>query len=433
MPEESPNTAIAILAEALRAKLDGIVVGMAELVVREIEFYRNTVVSTEELQEALRHSVGFILTHLADPKLASVDVSAPLATGRKRALQGAPLPEVLRVYRLSFAYFWDQLLAEAQEFGESTTRALLVSATRVWALSDIYSSALTDSYREAVAERMVETDRRRSALVAALLDGQAAGGDTGWELARTLGFPYQGRFVVLMAEAAVAAESPLPHLEARLRALDVASAWRAQSGHEIAVLSLARKQSPLTVVAAVRDCATGRVGVSPVYHQLDHTESALRYAQVALESLTAGVAEVRQLDDTPLTELVMSNLDTTRRAVNRVLGGLLSLPEGERTTLLATARAWLKAHGSAAEAAQVLYCHENTVRYRIRRLEEYLRGPLDDPTIIAELALALNAVGTFPTLLEQRTLRPPSSPRSVVQQVHAPATRHSSPVPIEGV
>jgi DNA-binding PucR family transcriptional regulator len=144
---------------------------------------------------------------------------------------------------------------------------------------------------------------------------------------------------------------------------------------------------------------------------------------VALESLPEGKPGVRQLDDTPLTELVMTNLDTTRRAVNRVLGGLLSLPEDERTTLLATARAWLAAHGSAAETAQVLYCHPNTVRYRMRRLEEYLRGPLDDPMIVAELALALDAVGTFPALLLDRR-RAPAEPS---RRAYEPQPRDEGP------
>ncbi|MFF5422383.1 helix-turn-helix domain-containing protein, partial [Streptomyces misionensis] len=72
----------------------------------------------------------------------------------------------------------------------------------------------------------------------------------------------------------------------------------------------------------------------------------------------------------------------------------------DRTTLLATARGWLEAHGSAAEAGRRLFCHQNTVRYRMHRLEEFLRGPLDDPKIIAELSMALDAVGTFPMLLE---------------------------------
>ncbi|GAA2065420.1 hypothetical protein GCM10009801_10740 [Streptomyces albiaxialis] len=88
--------------------------------------------------------------------------------------------------------------------------------------------------------------------------------------------------------------------------------------------------------------------------------------------------------------------------MHRILGGVLSLPEDDRTTLLATARAWLEAHGSAAEAGRALYCHQNTVRYRMHRLEEFLRGPLDDAKVIAELSTAPDAVGTFPILLERR-------------------------------
>jgi DNA-binding PucR family transcriptional regulator len=54
--------------------------------------------------------------------------------------------------------------------------------------------------------------------------------------------------------------------------------------------------------------------------------------------------------------------------------------------------------GSAAEAGRLLYCHENTVRYRMRRLEEHLGGSLSDPTILAELAAAMQAIRTFPQL-----------------------------------
>ncbi|WP_405928166.1 helix-turn-helix domain-containing protein [Streptomyces griseus] len=400
MPETTHRAAVADLVESMSTRLDELVVGMGDMVVREIDFYRKAIVSRDELHDALARSLAFILTHLARPGSAAVDVSAPSATGRKRAIQGAPLPEVLRVYRLSFAYFWEELLAEAQRSGQDATQALLAAAGRIWSLADAYSTALTDSYREAVAERMTETDRRRSALVAALVDGPTTGSDTHWEMARALGFPFQGDFVVLMAEAATTAEPPLSGLDAKLRPLGVTSAWRAQPGHDIAVLALPRLRSTAPVLDAVRTCVTGRVGASPVYRQLDRTPHALRYAQVAMESLVPATPAVRQLEDTPLTELVMNNLDTTRRAVNRVLGSLLSLPEDERTTLLTTARAWLQAHGSASVSARTLHCHQNTVRYRMHRLEEHLREPLTDPRVIAELSLALDALGTFPSLLE---------------------------------
>lgn len=373
---------------------------MSQLTYDNIEFYRSMVVGPEDLHASMRLNVAYILKHLTDHTSSTVDLVGPTETGRKRALQNAPLPEVLRAYRISFAYFWEQLLGAARQAGGEAPDALLDAASHIWELADVYSSALTDAYRETCAERMVETDRRRSALVSELIDGPSPSSDTVWEVARMLDFPFQGRFLVVTAEFPESGEPPLPGLDRRLRALDVGSAWRAQPGSETGLLSCPARQPLEEILAAVRTVATSRVGVSPLYERLDQTSRALRYAQVAAQSLTAESPAVRQLDDTPLTELVMNNLETTQRAVQRILGGVLSLPEEDRTTLLATARGWLEAHGSAAEAGRLLFCHQNTVRYRMHRLEEFLRGPLDDPKIIAELSMALDAVGTFPTLLK---------------------------------
>ncbi|MGA5817611.1 PucR family transcriptional regulator [Kitasatospora sp. NPDC094028] len=405
MQQAAPEPAVVELANIIAARLDRHVSGTAHRLVTEIDHYRN--VAPDELTGSLRHNIAFVLDYLAGSG-AAVDLAAPTATGRLRAGQGVPLPEVLRAYRLGFLHLWEELLAEATRAGPNAQAALLNAATGIWEVADAYSQALTAAYRDALAERLVETDRRRSALVAALVDGPPPGDDTAWEIAHMLDFPYRGTFIVVTAEAAAPGTPPLPGLDAKCRALDTGSAWRAQPGHEMGVLSCPSRRALPQVLDAVRAAATGRVGVSPAYDRLDQTPRALRYAQVALESLPAdGAASVRQLDDTPLTELVMTNLETTRRAVNRILGGVLSLPENDRTTLLATARAWLDARGSAAEASRALYCHQNTVRYRMHRLEEYLRGPLDDPKVVAELAMAVDAVGTFPTLLDPG--RPPGT------------------------
>ncbi|MFF8611673.1 PucR family transcriptional regulator [Streptomyces sp. NPDC015350] len=400
MPTTQSRLLVAELAEALTPRLDSIASTMSQLTYENIDFYRSMVVGPEDLHASMRLNVSYVLKHLTDHTSATVDLVGPTETGRKRALQNAPLPEVLRAYRLGFRHLWEQLLDAAREAGGEAPGALLDAASHIWELADDYSTALTDAYRETCAERMVETDRRRSALVSELIDGPSLSSDTVWEVARMLDFPFQGRFLVVAAEVPTSGEPPLPGLDRRLRALDVGHAWRAQPGSEIGVLSCPPRQSVEEVLAAVRAVATSRVGVSPLYERLDQTSRALRYAQVAEQSLTADSAAVRQLDDTPLTELVMNNLETTQRAVQRILGGVLSLPEEDRTTLLATARGWLEAHGSAAEAGRRLFCHQNTVRYRMHRLEEFLRGPLDDPKIIAELSMALDAVGTFPMLLE---------------------------------
>ena len=80
--------------------------------------------------------------------------------------------------------------------------------------------------------------------------------------------------------------------------------------------------------------------------------------------------------------------DVMRRLADLTLVGLADLPTAERHRLLQTFGAWLDHDGSATRAAEQLYCHPNTVRYRLRRLAEYTGHTLDDPHWIAELALA---------------------------------------------
>nr|WP_246319640.1 helix-turn-helix domain-containing protein [Nocardioides kongjuensis] len=70
----------------------------------------------------------------------------------------------------------------------------------------------------------------------------------------------------------------------------------------------------------------------------------------------------------------------------------MALPEDDRAVVFATARAWLAAGGSTSTAARELHVHRNTVRYRIRRLEEITGRDLARPVDAAELYVALECV-----------------------------------------
>jgi hypothetical protein len=388
---------VARVAARLLSRAEPLADEIVELIAREISFYRTgSVVDRDGLARSVLHNCTYILGQLASTEPASL--TAPRQTGRERAQQGAPLPEILRAYRLGFGFLWERILAEARESGEDSLNALLDTATSIWELADDYALALTDAYRQALAEQMITADRRRSALVAALITGPVSDRDTAWEIAKLLDFPYDGCFLLVAAETAMIGAEALPGLEDRLRGLDVASAWRSQPGYEVAVLSCGRRRPVEAVTEAVREVVTGRAGISPEYPRLDGTPRAMRFAHVALESMPDGSAGARRLDDTPIGELVMSNLDVTRRVVQRILRDVLTLPDDERSTLLTTAEAWLDCHGSAAAAGRALFCHENTVRYRMHRLEEHLGRTLDDPRTVADLATALQAVRIFPEL-----------------------------------
>ena len=64
----------------------------------------------------------------------------------------------------------------------------------------------------------------------------------------------------------------------------------------------------------------------------------------------------------------------------------------EKDPVLAdTLRAYLDSFGDVAAAAQWLHVHPNTVRYRVRRIEESLGTSLADPDVRLLLSLSLRA------------------------------------------
>jgi DNA-binding PucR family transcriptional regulator len=79
-----------------------------------------------------------------------------------------------------------------------------------------------------------------------------------------------------------------------------------------------------------------------------------------------------------------------------VLGGTLDLRADDRDLLITTLLTWLEADGSANAAAAVLFCHPNTVRYRLRRVEEITGRSLNSPTELAELVTAVRAWSELP-------------------------------------
>jgi DNA-binding PucR family transcriptional regulator len=79
-----------------------------------------------------------------------------------------------------------------------------------------------------------------------------------------------------------------------------------------------------------------------------------------------------------------------------VLGALLRLPGEELELLLGTFEAWVRASGSATVAGAELYCHPNTVRYRLRRIESATGRTLANPGEVAELVTAVRAWRELP-------------------------------------
>jgi sugar diacid utilization regulator len=284
--------------------------------------------------------------------------------------------------------------ATAARLGDASTRALVDVAGSMFELHNAYSAAAVSGYRDESRQILRTTERERAALVEAVLTGTAAHG-TLWEVAQALRLPVDGAFVVVAAEAVDVGHDPLPRIESVIAGMDVASVWRLQPDVLVGVVSLHRRERLDALLEALRRHATGRIGVSPVFPELRQAAWALRLARIAQGNRTAGPG-VAQFVDSPLNVLVAAAPQAAMEAARTVLGELLDLPADDRDLLLATFTAWLDADGSAAGAAATLFCHPNTVRYRLRRIEERTHRTLASPSDAAELVTAVRAWSQLP-------------------------------------
>lgn len=391
---------VARLAEAIKSRLEDVVDELTDRILEMQPYRSGLLVTRDELRESLVLNLSYMVEHLAGD--AEVDLWAPRDTGFRRGQAGAPLPELLRAYRIGFARLWQLLVEEARRSGTASYDALIDTATDIWALADDYSQAVTEAYRDATSDLMLAEAKRRGALIEAVLTGDTSGQGSLWEIAELLQMPFDGVFLVVAAETASIGSDPLARVEPRLAALDVASAWRLRPGVEIGLLSCGRDARIEPALAVVTELARTRVGVSPAFATLDAAPNALRLARIALASLPSTEVAVRQFDDTPLGILAAADPESSIRIARVVLGPVLDLPADERDTLLGTLDGWLDALGSANEAGRTLYVHPNTVRHRLRRIEQHTGRSLDDPRAVAELAVALQAVRLFPDLVGQQ-------------------------------
>jgi hypothetical protein len=380
-------------------------------------YLQDGLVPAEDLHRSVALNLRSMITAIGHPQ-APLDLTAPRDTGRHRAHQGVPLPEVLRAYRISFGTLWDALVEYSRSGRQSAAAedALLTTASMIWQLTDEHAVALTEAYRSAMAELLLAEQRRRSALVEALLSGHP-GPDAGpWEAAALLGLPTDAQQVVVAADTRGLAEESLPGIERRLADRKIVSGWRLTPAMQLGVVSLDTDKGD-TVLAVLQEAASARVGVSPPYRLLTETPRALQLALAALAAIPAGQVEVRMFNPSPLAAVMACEPGEGRRLAKEVLGAVLELSPEDNGVLLDTLYAYLDHAGSAKDAADAIYCHPNTVRYRLRRLQSLTGRSLSDPQGSAELAAAAYALrfSSDPALLPGRlapraNARPPAVP-----------------------
>ena len=126
------------------------------------------------------------------------------------------------------------------------------------------------------------------------------------------------------------------------------------------------------------------IGVGPVSADLGGLAVARAGADRALRVLSQGRGErrVARLGDVQVEALVLELRDLVAARGDRPTGSLARLIDYDRkhhSNLVETLQAWLDAFGNVTAAADALFLHPNTFRYRLRRVAEVGELNLADP------------------------------------------------------
>jgi hypothetical protein len=259
---------------------------------------------------------------------------------------------------------------------------------RISAFAELIGTVVVAGYRDQQKRQLLTEAPQPSNR----LDGLVAGRGFGdWSLRDIAGFlrlPTNGPFVVIAAQVSVAGEEPLPDIESKLRSLNISSAWSLLPDLQVGVARVTSDEKLDAMVALMSRTTTARVGVSAPFEDLRETPTALHVARVMLRGRGDSGSSVAVFDGSILAAAVVSAPEAMIRTVGPALDGFSDLSDEEREMLFETFRVWQDNDACVRNAAEALFCHPNTVRYRLRKIEVRSGRSLSRPKDVVELYLA---------------------------------------------
>jgi DNA-binding CsgD family transcriptional regulator len=341
----------------------------------------------KSITDGIQYALLQFIDRLGDPG-ARQDDRARLFRhlGSEEVYAGRTIDALQTAYRIGARIAWRRMAESSQRAGvQADTLCLLAEA--VFAYIDELSALSVDGYTAAQASAAGTRERRRRRLLELILADPPAAPQAIAELAEAAGWelPEQVAVVALEREAR-GGELCIPALDAE-------------------VLMDLEGNEPCLVVAAgdlhlLRDPENTlpgwRAAVGPT-STLAKARQSHRWALRAISLVRKGV-----LPPNPVTwcaeHLSTLWLVHDKFLVNELarhcLAPLSGLTPKQRTRLAQTLLAWLETRGNTPEIASRLKVHPQTVRNRLRQLEELFGDRLGDPDERFDMEIALRAMRT---------------------------------------
>ncbi|MFC7262838.1 PucR family transcriptional regulator [Streptomyces lutosisoli] len=316
--------------------------------------------------------------------------------GRGEADEGRSLDSFQSALRLGARVTWRRVNALVD--AELLPRNVLAAFGEALFLHlDEMAAATTAGYTEARLHAAGELQQRRTRLIDLLTADPPASAEAISNLAHAAQWPVpRALAVVAMDHGPQPAATSRPVLSRPLAAARpiVPPEFLARFDVQPSVLVVPDPDGPGRARAVAGALHGLRAAMGPAV-ALQEGARSLRWAAEALDLVRRGIlpdTEMVRCQEHLTTLLLFRDEALVDAMAERRLSPLDAMRSPQRERLAETLLSWLQCGHNASEVAARLAVHPQTVRYRMRQLDELFGDQLHDPTAQFEMQLALRAL-----------------------------------------
>ncbi|SMX92343.1 MULTISPECIES: PucR family transcriptional regulator [unclassified Brevibacterium] len=355
---------------ASRLDIDCLARLIADDIITGDQAYAEKHIPIEILVDLITPNIHSLLNYLEG---GTLDLGPAYNTGRVKAEHGMELSGVLHAYRLAGLRLWRELAMTPDS--EYSGKDVFPLGAELWTALDDLSTAAAEAHREATGARERWAEQSRIAAVIDLLSSTVTS-ERRNTAAHLLQLDDHSRFFVMLTDAQASG----------IEVLGACTHWAEIDGGRVCLLALRDRTEFLSTTSGAR------AGFSEEFHCLDDAAEAARQARIALKCLNDRAEGIYHFGQSPTDTLICSQPSQARQLVRRTFAELRTQPQPNRDMLLDTFEAWVESGGSLSRASEALYCHRNTVNYRLRKFETLASRSISDPADLTALTTALRTI-----------------------------------------